>query len=367
MAELRVAFRVDSSAEVGTGHVMRCLTLADALADRGAECLFLCRRLADGVGPLIAEPRHRLVLLPDRDGPAPEGPPGHAAWLGAPWERDSEDTEVAIGDAFGAGGVDWLVVDHYGIDARWERALRGKARFVLVIDDLADRHHDCDVLLDQNLRVDGGEAYRLLLPARCRTLLGPSYALLRPEFALERAAGRERDGTVRRILVFMGGADPDGITEIALDALSGSVRKGVEIEVVVGEANSRASAIRRQFSSERVRVHVGTNTMAVLMRSADLAIGGAGTATWERMALGLPSAMVVLAENQESICQAVDSMGLGWCLGRADKTLGERLAGLMDRLLVEPETVRRCAVRAAAALDAAGTSRVAGIMEELAV
>jgi UDP-2,4-diacetamido-2,4,6-trideoxy-beta-L-altropyranose hydrolase len=201
---MRVAFRVDSSALMGTGHLMRCLTLANELRRCGAATAFICRQ-HDGSVIARAEQEGHTVHRLARPGPSSDTAEDYAAWLGVPAPADAAETLLAVSGQH----YDWLVVDHYGLDHEWEQRLRGVVGRLLVIDDLANRRHDCDLLLDQNyFAAATRERYRgLVAGPSCKLLLGPSYALLRPEYAQLRSVLPPRDGVVRRALIFFGGSD----------------------------------------------------------------------------------------------------------------------------------------------------------------
>ncbi|WP_281480100.1 UDP-2,4-diacetamido-2,4,6-trideoxy-beta-L-altropyranose hydrolase [Thioclava sp. DLFJ5-1] len=319
---LRVAFRTDAAIEIGTGHVMRCLTLAAALRDRGADCVFICRQHDGHLLDFIAKQGYEVFTLPRASevGPANQfkqaaTEPPHAYWLGTSWEADATASQRAL-EAFACGGhIDWLVVDHYALDARWEKALRPSVRRLMVIDDLADRPHECDLLLDQSLGRQP-EDYAGLVPLSTTLLLGPRYALLRPEFAELRAESlaRRAQPKLRRLLVTMGGIDKDNTTERVLNALDTSaLPSDVRITVVMGPqapwiAKIRSRAERMRHTSE---VRVGVSDMARVMTESDLAIGAGGTTTWERCALGLPSVTLVLAKNQEAVAEMLHEVGAG--------------------------------------------------------
>ncbi|HPZ14727.1 MAG TPA: UDP-2,4-diacetamido-2,4,6-trideoxy-beta-L-altropyranose hydrolase, partial [Bacillota bacterium] len=208
---LHIVIRTDASPAIGTGHVMRCLTLANALARKGVGVSFICREHEGNLCDLIEEQGFTVHRLP-----APESSfeadatPAHAAWLGAAWQEDARQTGAVI-RTLGIKPT-WLVVDHYGLDYRWEEALRPLVGRIFVIDDLADRAHDCDLLLDQNLFADMQTRYAGKVPADCRLLLGPEYALLQPIYAELHDRIPPREGPVRRILISFGGADRDNLT-----------------------------------------------------------------------------------------------------------------------------------------------------------
>lgn len=302
---MNVAFRADASLQMGTGHVMRCLTLADALRERGASCSFVCRPHPGHLLALIEQRGHQALALPElQEGAEPNlNGTAHAHWLGTDWVTDAQDTQQALSDQTSGQTVDWLVVDHYALDARWEEALRPQAQRIMAIDDLADRPHACDLLLDQNLGRTEAD-YGGLLKGKTTTLVGPQYALLRPEFAALRAqslARRQNNPELRRLLITMGGVDKDNATGQVLSALQNcNLPTGVRVIVIMGPhalwlAQVQAQATQMPWPTE---VLVGVNNMAKLMAESDLAIGAAGGTAWERCSLGLPSVVLVLAQNQ---------------------------------------------------------------------
>lgn len=311
---MRVVMRVDASLQIGSGHVMRCLTLADELRSRGAEVHFICREHPGNLFALIAERGYPIVRLPlaEPEQIPSSGDVAHAAWLGAPWQQDAQETVAALP----SGGVDWLIVDHYALDQRWEQYVRPHVGKIMVIDDLADRPHDCDLLLDQNLYPDLETRYDLLTPPSCRKLLGPKNALLRPEFIAARRTLRERDGVIRRVLVFFGGVDPTNETGKVLAALASIEDRSFFADVVVGMANPCKNEVERFcHDHDGFRYHCQIDTMAELMAGADLALGAAGSTTWERCYLGLPSITIVVAENQAEAAAVVEKTGVSWNLG----------------------------------------------------
>ncbi|MEO0316126.1 MAG: UDP-2,4-diacetamido-2,4, 6-trideoxy-beta-L-altropy ranose hydrolase [Pseudomonadota bacterium] len=355
---MQVAFRTDASLEIGTGHVMRCLTLADALRERGAACRFVCRELP---GNLIAEIRQRgyqahVLPSPTTAYYRPAAAPAHAAWLGVTPALDAEQTLAALG-----AGVDWLVLDHYAVDAGWESLLRPACQRLLVIDDLAERPHLADLLLDQNLGRRAAD-YEALLPAGCRRLIGPAHALLRPEFAARRAASlaRRQAGKLRQVLVSMGGIDKDNATGAVLAALPLGLLPGdCRIIVVMGAHAPWRDAVAAQVADLPwpAEMRVSVADMAMLIADSDLAIGAAGTSAWERCCLGLPSLTAVLAANQQSGAAALQAAG---CVELIGKT-ASGFEDLPEKLAVVLAPGRLVAMQAACAAltDGLGASRLA--------
>ncbi|PWR24045.1 UDP-2,4-diacetamido-2,4,6-trideoxy-beta-L-altropyranose hydrolase [Zavarzinia compransoris] len=355
---MKVAFRADAAVEIGTGHVMRCLTLADALARAGAACLFVCRDLPGHLLPAIEARGHAVHLLPAAGDFVPRaGDPPHAAWAATPWERDAAETAAALASF----APDLIVLDHYAFDARWE-GVAAAGRRLLVIDDLADRPHRAEILLDQTLGRRARD-YDGLLPAATLRLLGPAFALLRPEFAARRAESlaRRRAPRLSRLLVAMGGIDKGNATGAVLGRLARTALPAdLSIDVVMGGAAPFLDAVRGQAAAMPVptRVLVDVADMAGLMTAADLAIGAAGGTSWERCCLGLPSLTLVLADNQAGIAHALAGAGAALPLGRAEAPgWPERLAAaLADPPLAE------LAARAADLCDGQGAERLCHVL-----
>lgn len=305
MLSMNVAFRVDASTQIGTGHLMRCLTLADALAAGGAYVRFVCRHLPHTLTKLIQEKAHDLVLF--QGVPSIEGRDelAHAHWLGTTQAHDAQETLSVLSDK----AWNWLIVDHYALDSRWESILYQIAKKILVIDDIADRQHSCEVLLDQNLYPNMDTRYRGKVSNNCHLLLGPRYALLRDEFKCLREQISPRTGEVKRILVFMGGVDADNYTAVAIESLASLNRDELSVDVIIGAAHPFREAIEYTCKLIGFCCHVQTNKMGELIASADLAIGAGGSANWERCCLGLPGLIVSLADNQIEIAKALDHFG----------------------------------------------------------
>lgn len=325
-----VAFRVDATAQIGTGHFMRCLTLAEALQQRGAQIRFVSRGLPNHLRDMLTARDMDCAPLNEAVTSETPGDLAHSIWLGTSQAQDASDSAAAL-----AGRKwDWLVVDHYALDARWESAMRNTAAKIMAIDDLADRQHDCDVLLDQNYYRDMQTRYRGKTPEHCRMLLGPHYALLREEFRELRAQLRPRSGEVRRILIFFGGVDAGNYTGLAIDALSGLDIKDIGVDVVIGAQHPHRAEIEQACATQGYACHVQTPRMAELMSAADLAIGAGGSASWERCCLGVPALLVALAENQTDIAKALDSIGACIYLGTKEvvdsSTIQRTIADLLD-------------------------------------
>lgn len=323
-----VVFRCDASMRIGSGHVMRCLTLARALHRRGAEIVFLCRRKPGDLIELL-EQEFRVLALPEcpQISPEPEeatklsGRALYAAWLGCSEEQDATESLAALANAdFQPPAL--LVLDHYGLGAPWQRRMQEVLRaadvsapVVLVLDDLADRAHQTSVLMDAN-RLDPAapDPYRDLVPEACTTLLGPAYSLLNPLYSRLQPLLPARS-QLARLLVFFGGMDAANYAAVALEALSHPRLLPLAVDVVLGAAAPhRADLESRVLGRPNTSLHVGLPSLAGLMARADLALGAAGTASWERACLGLPSLVVPVAENQEEGALALEVAGVARCM-----------------------------------------------------
>lgn len=368
---MRVAFRVDASIEIGTGHVMRCLTLADALAARGADCHFICREHPGNLNSSVRQkdyPLHALSVavwqetLDAQDWKPHAEPLAHSKWLGT-----SQSADVAIcAPILDRLQPDWLVVDHYALDERWEGAVAGGYRKLMVIDDLADRSHVCDLLLDQTFG-RAPEEYQALVPAGCRLLCGSKYALLRPEFAARRQSSLQRRAQprLRHLLVSLGGVDKDNGTGKVLEALRQSTLAGdCEITVVLGDTSPWLETVKKRAQDMpwTTRILSGVNDMAQLMADSDLAIGAAGTTSWERCCLGLPTIMLVLAANQQRVAEAIMNSGAGDLIRRT-QDITEELPQLIGALRDNTARLAEMSHAAACMADGRGVDAVAQLME----
>lgn len=322
---MRVVFRADASDRIGAGHVSRCLALADELAGRGASVRFLCRDLPGHAGMSLSRSGYRVDWLADV--PDADQPGGQEA-----------DARACAGMLDRAAPADWLIVDHYRLDAPWERAMRPYAGHVMAIDDLANRAHACDVLLDHNFVAGYEQRYAPHVPAHCLCLLGPRYALLRPEFDAARGHRKPPMAPPRRLLVSFGGSDPTGETEKTLEALLGLARPGLACDVIVGEQNPRGEAIRALAARvPGAVVHVQPRNLAEIVAAADLAIGACGVSALERCYLGVPQLVVVVVDNQAASALALAGIGAVVSLGHAQAVDAAAIAAALSGILDRPE------------------------------
>ena len=362
---LNIIFRTDASLEIGTGHVMRCLTLALGLSESGAIVSFLCRAHDGNLIDLIKSygfTVHALPLLSQvQSTDISQTDLRHAAWLGCNWQVDVEHCRAILSEP-----IDWMIIDHYALDYRWESAMRDKCRNIMCIDDLADRMHDCDVLLDQNLgRIE--DDYRQFVSSETQLLLGPQYALLRSEFAKWRDASlnSRKQPLLCHLLVTMGGVDSENVTELILSTIDKSQFVDLkQITVVLGPHAPWIDNVRKLASEMSVSVTIlsNVNNMAELMAGCDLAIGAGGTTTWERCSLGIPTVLINLAENQKFISQEVSKAGAAILCEVQNLELD--LENILS-LVSDPNCLRQLSWNASQITDGRGMQLVRQILREL--
>lgn len=375
---MKVVFRVDASLQMGSGHVMRCLTLADALTAQGAQCHFISRahpghlleviqqrgymtnRLA--ALDLPAQPAIKIIAPSSQNNSEEQSQAlAHAAWLGCDWQIDAQQTGAVLAKL----QPDWLVVDHYALDRRWEESLAPHYQKLMVIDDLADRAHCCDLLLDQNLGSQP-EHYAQLVPVHCRVLAGPTYALLRPEFAALRAYSLQRRQTsgFKHLLITMGGVDQPNATGQTLQALKNCpLPPDCRITVVMGLTapwleDVKALATQMPWPTE---VLVNITDMAQRMAASDLAIGAAGSTSWERCCLGLPSVVVCLAANQREVIRMLEQAGISLVLNQAE-FLDNGAIVLASKLIQIQNDLPKFVAAAIRVTDGSGVKRVVQLL-----
>lgn len=295
-----IGFRVDASPSLGLGHLSRCLALAARLRSRGARCHFVAGEEARPWAHAVTDAGHALTLLP------PHGPDPQA---------DADATRQALSSD--TRNFDWLVVDHYALDATWHRRMRSVARRLLAIDDLANRRLEVDAVTDPSPCSDES-AYRALTSPRCTLLLGPRHALLREEFSTARAEQGVIGRGSLRIHLAMGGTDPQGATlPIARQLLS--LGETVRVRAVLGNEGPQADAMRTLEAeyAGRLELLVATRSMARTMLGCDVAVGAPGGTLWERYCLGLPVACVITAPTQKPVIERLAQAGWLLDLGEA--------------------------------------------------
>ena len=322
----KVLIRVDASAEIGFGHLMRCLTLADSLRSSGLDCVFASRAF----DPLMLEPivnkGHELITLQPLIRPSIEDKT-YKSWVGANLEDEILELNSKIKDFRDEFGL--FIVDHYGLDWVWESEF-AKFGKIFVIDDLKNRVHDCDAILDSSFGTLTRD-YMSLCRQDTHFLLGPKYCLIRPEFYQARQIQKNN---LRKVLVMMGGTDPYNITSEILDIVSKRFDE-IQIVAIVGRSCPHIDAIMKvsERCPDKVQVVVDPNRIAEVMSTCSVSIGACGTSAWERFVLGIPSIVITTAENQIKIAKDLHNDGLITYAGHFNKLDLEVIVEALSKLL----------------------------------
>ena len=322
---MNIMLRVDASIQMGSGHVLRCLALAEALRAAGLQPVFAAAVMDEAM-------RQRL---------------GCAGFEVLEIAAEA-DAETAI-DWLRRGGFAAVVVDHYGLDAGWEARVRAACDLLVAVDDFSQRPHVAELVVDGN--AGSATAYRGRIAPQCRLLAGQDYALLRPEFArARRQRGRPAQGARQRVLVCFGGSDEANETAKVLAGLADYPGR---LDVVIGGANPHRAGLLEQLAPmPRARVHVDVQDMAALLAEADVAIGAAGVSSWERCALGVPSLVAVLADNQRGVARQLEALGVARVLGEHDALMPADYRSALEAL--DADALRQMAARAWQVVDGEG-------------
>ncbi|MEI7814194.1 MAG: UDP-2,4-diacetamido-2,4,6-trideoxy-beta-L-altropyranose hydrolase [Coriobacteriia bacterium] len=349
---MNIVFRADSSAEIGAGHVMRCLTLADELAAHGEQCIFVCREAAMDAGDRIERAGYAVV--------------------GISSVSDGAAEAAVVCEALAAAGVaqaDWLVVDHYDLDRDFESGMRPQVSRIVVVDDLASRPHDCDILLDHNIGANAAD-YAALVSDQAVVLAGPRFALLRAQFVAASHTPRTRDWSVHRLLVSFGGTDPTNETQKAIEALMILGDSRFETDIVLPEGAPHRAAVEASAQGmPGVTLYGRVDDMAAFMGGADLMLGAGGMTLLERCALGLPSVSLVVAGNQARGTRAAALAGATVDLGDSSAVTATDIASALSQLIADPQAVRETAAAARELIGSSlghGPKTVAGLMRCIA-
>lgn len=303
---MNIIFRVDASLEMGSGHLIRCLTLAEELRSRGHEVAFISRDMAGEMSYLFEDRGFRHQRL------------SRVSPINLSQREDAFESMIAIQKLF-PDGVNWVVVDSYSLDCDWENIIKSKVHHIMVIDDIANREHNCEILIDQNY--EDKNRYRKLIPEHCRLLLGPKFALLRPEYSsYKNLVGIKKDVIKNKaVFVFFGGSDQYNLTGKSVIALSSPFLNSLFINVVVG-ANYLYYDELVKLANHRgnIEIHKNLTHLADLMAESIIAVGGGGVTNWERICMKLPSIVIAVAENQVPICEILNRKGIIHYLGKSE-------------------------------------------------
>lgn len=335
----KILFRADGNAAIGSGHLRRCLTLAIELRERGHDCLFVCSHAPQSFNGLVSAAGFTIFELPSAGN-----------------FTEASDAKLVMEAVASHAPLNVVVVDHYQLGRAWEQALRAFASTVVVIDDLADRHHDCDFLID--VAPGACDRYNALVPELCRKLLGTNFALLRPEFRELRSTRRISHEPLARIFVSFGGVDAANFTALTVAAVRRAL-PNVMINAVVTAMSPHREALERQAADDdSLQIDVDAQNMAELMMASDLAIGAGGSTSWERACLGLPSIVVPVAENQLQTVCALGSLGCAVTVAPSPQFVSDT-SRIISILSASPALRQSMSSAASSSVDGRGAIRIA--------
>lgn len=364
---MKAVFRVDSSDTIGVGHISRCKSLARKLRTKGWEILFVHRRqVGDSFYELSKEfsvapiriPTNNNLLLSKKNRPI-----GKSEIIEHEL-RDAEETKSGIKDF----NTDWLVVDHYLLGYQWEQLLRREVRNILTIEDLHDRDHFCDVLVNPKpINTHLEATIKCSVPKRCRVILGPKYALIDDVYSLKNEALSIKSSPIKHIFSFFGGVDAPDLTTRTIESISSDKLTNVHLDVVVGPNNPNIDRIRRYIKNRgniALFQNLSANEMKSLIQKSDLAIGGAGVNAWERCCLGVPSLVVSLEKHQHEIAIELEKLGVVIYLGHHYGLTSHDIRIAVIDLINSPSRLSDISKKCSRLVDGLGAERIANIMLE---
>ena len=280
--------RVDASPEIGIGHIMRCLTLAQELKNNFDKIIFLTRKDSGDFTETIMKNEFEVIFIPTNN--------------------DSDIIKNIV--TTNSENKNFLLIDHYDVDSNFESSLKNIFEKIFVIDDLANRKHDCDLLIDQNYYRDLNHRYKKLIQNDTITLLGSKYAIIRPEFRNINKKTIKKNSQIKKILVSFGGSDPTNECKKALDALCSIENNQFEIVAIVGIYNNKFERLKKLYEkNSNIKIYRHVNDLSQLMLNSDLFIGAGGTTTWERFYMGLPSIVTIISDDQKESIEFLSDMG----------------------------------------------------------
>ncbi|MBW1615136.1 MAG: UDP-2,4-diacetamido-2,4,6-trideoxy-beta-L-altropyranose hydrolase [Deltaproteobacteria bacterium] len=359
-----IIIRADAATQIGSGHIMRCLTLAEKLKEDGANVEFICREHKGNLINFINQKGftvHRLLQPANLPPDASE----YHQWLGATQTEDAESVISVLNKKNKA--IDWLIIDHYAIDYQWQQKLRPYTKKIMAIDDLANRKHDCDLLLDQNFYLEK-DRYKNLVPKHCIQALGPKFALLRKEFAEARKNLRKRTGEIKRILIFFGGSDNTNQTKKAISAIKLLNRPDIKVDVILGALNPNKEEIYKATkNSPNIFCYQNINNMAEFMAKADLAIGAGGSTTWERCCMGLPAIVLTISADQKKLSEDMFNQNYSYFQSKAEKISEQKLTDLINSMLSDSKKFETLICKNIELVDGMGSKKVTAIINRVEV
>jgi UDP-2,4-diacetamido-2,4,6-trideoxy-beta-L-altropyranose hydrolase len=320
---MNVLFRVDSSRAIGSGHVMRCIRIAQLLTKQNVNCIFVCRNLSGNSTSLISDKGFKVMMMSDdieNDN------------LKVNWRKDAMHTGQILENT----EVRTLVVDHYNLDKKWEDYQRKFCKRIMVIDDLDNREHSADILLDQNLFPDMEKRYTNNLNSNCKKFIGLEYAFLDPEFVSQRKVLKKHKGVIETIFIYFGNTGSSNILRRVLNIFINNSLIDFDLNIIFsGDPSERDRIVRLVGKYSFMKLLDPQPNLAKLISSSDLSIGAGGSTTWERIYLGLPSIVITVADNQIECSEYLNSLGLIWLIGHQDEVSDKQIVKSIKEVIFE--------------------------------
>lgn len=372
-----VLIRVDGSNDIGLGHVMRCLTLADALGEQGIKSVFICRHLPASIKDKIITKGHEVIIFSNENTPLPDDTQGiYGAWLSTTLEHDIKQTISAISKTIKKYSKPaYVLIDHYALDANWEKSIKKAfGAKIIVLDDLSNRRHDCDYLIDTTFGKTIKD-YQGLVPENCKLMIGSEFALLRPDFAQLRnktLKAHDKDyaneADVQNLLISVGGVDKDNVTMMMLKIINQLDKTPKFLtHVLIGVTYPYLAELKTLIRTLpfKVKLHQDITSIAELFALADICIGAAGSSSWERCCLGLPTINIVIADNQKTIAQKLSQKKAILNAGRYEEiTTQEFINNYLEPALKNSNIRYELSMNSRDLCDGHGATRVLAEMSE---
>ncbi|MCP4668342.1 MAG: UDP-2,4-diacetamido-2,4,6-trideoxy-beta-L-altropyranose hydrolase [Deltaproteobacteria bacterium] len=340
---MSLVIRADATTQIGTGHVMRCMALAQAWQDRGSQVTFLSHCESDSLYRRITDEGFSFISI-QRSHPDPSDLYMTLESLSAMSSELSSDI--------------WLVLDGYHFTPQYQKAIRNGGKRLLVIDDYNHLpHYHADILINQNI---GASSISYICDPDTIRLLDCKYALLRREFLKHKDRSREISKKAKKVLVTLGGADPENVTLKVIQGLNQLNDKGIEVKIVVGPSNPNIQSLWKELSLSTFSFELltSTNEMPDLMAWADIAVSGGGTTCWELAFMGVPTLVITIAENQKAVGLGLQSAGAAIDLGESDTIDIANFAMILNELLFDFARRDEISINAMRLVDGKGTNRL---------
>lgn len=347
MAIKNLIIRADASVEIGTGHVMRCLTLANSLRDHDCSVTFICRELSGNLCDFIEQQDFPVWRLPD-----------DLQDLDETWQSETDRIISILNQQ--KIKIDWLIIDHYRLDNRWERALRPFVQRIMVIDDLANRSHDSDLLLDQNFYYNFTTRYQNLVPSSCLQLLGLDYLMLRSEFTEQSERPIKQVKIAKNLLITMGGSDHRNITCWLLEILK-YIQIPLSIKIAVGAGCPHFDKIinvANTVNLHHVTIERSVPNISDWMIWADLAICSGGFTSYELAFMGVPTLVISTSPTQLEAATTLHSLGMTKFIGEFGTLSIDKVVEFLKDILFDSKELMKLSQNAKAKIDGHGVKRV---------